>query len=555
MLSLLFVATSLLMMGRAFKQLVDCGLNVPRLQSINNSILFIVILIIIFGTASFFRSYFINNIAEKAVGKIKQDAYYSLIKRNIVDFEELKIGDIISRLTTDIELIAKLIVNFLSFFIRNLIMFIGAVALMFLQSPKLALITLVTIPLLLLPLMKFSKYVRTLSRHALQAQASISSTLEESFVNIRTIQAFNQQENKIADFNKQITLYLVQASARLKIRSLFFAIAISAILFSIITVIWVGSTDIASGNLSPGQMISFIYFAVIAGFSSGGIFELFSEIHTPLAAVERVFALIDKKNECRENEDDFREGKSSIAIEFQDVYFSYPSRLDVSVLNNLSFTIQYGKFIGIVGRSGVGKSTIMQILLKFYCNIKGIVKVKDQDILKINTGRLRNIIAYVSQEAGIFSGSIKTNIAFSNPNASEKQIAEVAVITGITEFASQFKEGLNTEIGERGVRLSGGQKQRIAIARALLYQPTILLLDEAMSALDSESEQKLLNAIKQLMRGKTILSIAHRISSIEQTDKILVIDNGALVSKGSHKELLESCEVYRGICVSRLEYE
>lgn len=564
MLSLLLVATSLLMMGKAFKRLIDYGLNDSGGQSINDCILSMVILIIIFSTASFFRAYFINNIAEKAVGKIKLDAYNSLVKRNIVNFEELKIGDIICRLTFDIELIAKFIVNFLSFFIRNLIMFVGASALMFVQSPKLALITLLTIPLLLVPLMKFSKYVRTLSKNALQAQASIASSLEESFVNIRIIQAFNQQENKIIDFKEQISLYLLKSAKRLKIRSLFFAIAISAILFSIIIVIWEGSIDIAKGSLSPGQMISFIYFAVIAGFSSGGILEIFSEMHSPLAAVERVFALIDSSVCSRnislsvKNISDFKISKSlSIkksqakkpqSIEFQEVCFFYPSRPDILVLNNLSFSIQYGVFIGIIGKSGVGKSTIMQILMKFYYSSKGLVKIADEDILTINTEQLRSQIAYVSQEVNIFSGSIKLNIAFSNPDASEEQILYIAKLTGIIEFAEQFKEGLDTEIGERGVRLSGGQKQRIIIARALLYQPKILLLDEAMSALDSESEQKLLGAIRQLMKGKTILSIAHRISSIQYADEILIVDNGAVVAKGSHDLLVVSSELYRGLC-------
>lgn len=554
MIALLFVSLALLAIGSTFRQLIDNGLKSNNSLSIDHSILLISILIIIFSIGSFFRSYFINKIAENIVNQIKQEAYKNIIHFDIAYFEELKIGDIISRLTTDLELLSKLITNFLSFFVRNSIMLVGSIVLMFLQSPKLSVLITVIIPLVSLPLIRFSKYVRKLSKNALQTQSNIAANLEETISNIAAIKSFNQEENKIKFFNIQITDYSKFASQRLKIRSIFFAVSIAAVLFSITMVVWVGSRDIINGNVSSGQMISFIYYAIMAGLSGGGILELLSEVDSSLVASERVFALIDyPTNEHTDlSKYDNHHNKNSPIIEFEDVSFSYKSRPDILVLNSLSCTIESGRFIGIVGRSGVGKSTLMQLLLKFYFPTKGVIKIAGQDITQTNTKYLRKLIAYVPQDPSIFSGTIRSNIAFAKPDASEEEINQAANISGIKEFIDSLQEGLDTEIGEKGIRLSGGQKQRIAISRAILYNPEIMLLDEATSALDSENEQKLLSKLQKALKGKTILSIAHRISTIEQADEILVIDRGHLVALGTHAKLLQNCEIYRVICKEQL---
>jgi ATP-binding cassette subfamily B protein len=567
--ALLCVSGSLLVLGYAFRQLVDNGLKANYLGAINQYILLICILIIVFGASSFLRSYFINNITEKIINQIRINAYSNLLSLDVVHFEELKIGDIISRLTADIELIAKLIIDFLSSFIRNSVMLIGGLVLMFIQSNKLSLIVVIAIPLLLIPLLKLGKYVRILSRTTGEIQSGIASTIEESFSNIRTIYAFNQQAQKVTDFNKQTENYLKYSSNRLKARSLFFALSMSAILFSITLVIWIGSTDIIKGTMSSGQMISFIYYAIIAGVSGAGVAELFSELQRPILAAERVFRLITLKNKTRIHQppSNILTGRKTftphaisekaqivpLVIEAKNVSFSYPARPDTKVLDNISLKIALGKFIGIVGRSGVGKSTIMQLLLKFYYPNSGIITINDQDISTWQAEKVRSIIAYVPQDPSIFSGTIKSNIAISRPAADENEIVNIAKTLGIMDFASKLKDGLNTEIGEKGIRLSGGQKQRIAIARAILYKPQFLLLDEATSNLDSESEQQILFSIRQVMQNKTIISIAHRISSIEHADEILVIDKGNIITSGTHSELLAKSEVYRALCEEQLK--
>ena len=548
--SLFTVALSLLGVGTVFRHLVDNGLSANQLNSINNAIFLTSGLIAIFAIGSFFRSYFINIVAEKITSQIRADSYADLLQLEIAAFEELKIGDIISRLGSDLESVGTLITNFLSFFIRNSIMLSGAIILMFLQSAKLSMLVIFTVPLLLMPLLHLSKHIRSISRKVMAEKSDLSSFIEESVSAIRTLYAFNQQPNNLKRFNEKIATYVKHSSKRLKLRSLFFALAISAIAGSITMVIWIGSLDIINGKMTSGQMISFIYYAMVVGMSAGGIAELFSEIQGPLAALDRVFNLrsntktFTNQHLVVKPHKKFENVLQNCNISFENVKFYYPSRKDILTLDNISFNIKQNQFTAIVGKSGSGKSTIMQLLLNFYNHQAGKIKLAGHNINSYDRNFIRKIIAYTPQEPDIFSGTIRYNIMFSNPDAKEEDFQQVVHLCGIDKFANNLPAGLDTEIGEKGVRISGGQKQRIAIARALLYQPEILLLDEATSALDNESEQEILDNIKRVMYGKTVISIAHRITSIQDFDNILVIDQGKLVSSGRHKELIESCEIY-----------
>jgi len=548
--SLFTVALSLLGVGTVFRHLVDNGLSANQLNSINNAIFLTSGLIAIFAIGSFFRSYFINIVAEKITSQIRADSYADLLQLEIAAFEELKIGDIISRLGSDLESVGTLITNFLSFFIRNSIMLSGAIILMFLQSAKLSMLVIFIVPFLLMPLLHLSKHIRSISRKVMAEKSDLSSFIEESFSAIRTLYAFNQQPNNLKRFNEKIATYVKHSSKRLKLRSLFFALAISAIAGSITMVIWIGSLDIINGKMTSGQMISFIYYAMVVGMSAGGIAELFSEIQGPLAALDRVFNLrsntktFTNQHLVVKPHKKFENVLQNCNISFENVKFYYPSRKDILTLDNISFNIKQNQFTAIVGKSGSGKSTIMQLLLNFYNHQAGKIKLAGHDINSYDRNFIRKIIAYTPQEPDIFSGTIRYNIMFSNPDAKEEDFQQVVHLCGIDKFANNLPAGLDTEIGEKGVRISGGQKQRIAIARALLYQPEILLLDEATSALDNESEHEILDNIKRVMYGKTVISIAHRITSIQDFDNILVIDQGKLVSSGRHKELIESCEIY-----------
>jgi ATP-binding cassette subfamily B protein len=553
--SLFIVAISLLQVGAVFKELVDNGLSANKLDSINSSILLMSILIAIFAVGSFFRSYFINLVTEKVISQVKADSYKNLLQLEIAAFEELKIGDIISRLSSDLDQVGNLITNFLSFFIRNSIMLIGAITLMFYQSPKLSSLVIIIVPVLLIPLLRLSRHVRSISKKVMVEKSTLAAFIEETFSGIRTLYAFNQQHHAGAKFDEKIDTYIKHSAKRLKLRSLFFALAILVIAGSITMVIWVGTVDITRGNMTSGEMISFIYYAIIVGMSAGGVAELFSEIQGPMAALERVFE-IGQPSLRRASS---RAGQPHDArvlpgdLTFQNVNFSYPSRPDILALDNISFSIKHNQFTGIVGKSGSGKSTILQLLLGFYQNQSGKIMIGKEVIAPEIITEIRSIIAYAPQDPVIFSGTIKYNITFSNPDANERDILNIIKLCGIDTLAKNLPDGIDTEIGEKGVRLSGGQKQRIAIARALLYKPEILLLDEATSALDTQSEKEILDNIRKLMEDKTIISIAHRITSTEKADNILVIDHGKLVASGAHKNLLKNCDIYLALYKKLIE--
>lgn len=547
-ISLFAVAFSILGIGYVLRMIIDAGLLHNRISDLNLYILLLTLLIIIFAISSYYRSYHINLVADKVMLYIKRDVYHQVIKLDMTSFEELKIGDIITRLTSDIDQIGKIIINFLSYLIRNIIMLTGAIILMFLSSIKLSLFVVIIIPVLLIPILKLSKHVRRFARMVLAEQGNLSSTIEETLSGIQTICAYNRQEAIYRNFVTQSDEYLKHSATRLKYRSLFFALAILVIAGTITVIIWVGVFDIMHQNMSSGAMISFIYYAIIAGMSGGGIAELFSEIHTSKAALERVFQLKEiKKLQTTAIENNDLKLTYNDAITFTKVSFAYHARRDIKVLDEISLSIELGKFTAIAGKSGSGKSTLMQLLLKFYEHQDGQIFIDKINISDIPANKIRQMIAYVSQEPMIFSGSIKSNITFANPHALEQDISRVVEICGIDTFATHLKEGINTYIGQKGVRLSGGQKQRIAIARALLYNPKILLLDEATSAIDSAGEEKLLQEVRKYMQGKTIISIAHRISSIENADSVIVIENGKLESVGTHTALLTSSKCYQNL--------
>ncbi len=550
--SLCIVAIAVLGFGMIFRHLVDNGLS-GNLSSINNSIFLISLLIGVFAVGSFFRSYSINLVTEKIIAQIRSDSYRKLLRLEISSFEEIKIGDVISRLGSDLESVGTLITNFLSFFIRNSIMLLGAIILMFLQSPKLSLLVIFSIPVLLVPLLRLSKHVRSISKKVMAERSELSCFIEENFSAIRTLYSFNQQKHSGEKFNEKIAAYLKHSGKRLKLRSLFFAMSIIAIFGSITMVIWVGSMDIIDGKMTSGQMISFIYYAMIVGVSAGGIAELFSEIQGPLSALDRVFDLqtevkssssLDLTKESLKN---FKNIPQNYDISFENLSFFYPARADILALENISFHIKQNQFTAIVGKSGSGKSTIMQLILKFYSHQSGRLTIAGNDINSYDIFDIRKIIAYTPQDPNIFSGTIRYNIMFSNPCAKEEDVQEVIHLCGIDKFINHLPDGIDTEIGEKGVRMSGGQKQRVAIARSLLYKPEILLLDEATSALDSESEKEILDNIKRIMHGKMVISIAHRISSIQEFDNILIIDNGKLSAHGTHSNLLKTSDIYNNL--------
>lgn len=546
MIAIATVSLSILSLGVALKALIDHGINNRDPSELNHAVMYLMSIIIIFGTASFVRSFFINNISEKVVNDLRIKLYSHLLSLQYAEFEKLSTSGIVTRLSSDIELVSRIIVDVLSFCVRNALMFVGGLAMMFYQSTKLSLISLLVVPLVILFTHHLGKSVKSLSREVQTAQSHLYKLVMETFSGITTIYSFNAQKKTRNIFNTKSEFLIDLSKKRLFFRSIFFALSISGVMIAVLLVIWLGSSDVIDGKMTSGALVSFIFFASSSAMSIGGIVEVASEFWRYLAGAERALSLLDNKNLENKNSVNILPKSSSKIpeIEFSDVYFNYPSRPEHKVLKNINFTINKGEFVGIVGPSGIGKTSIAQLLLKFFKSKSGEIKIRGVSIKDLSAEEVRSVIGYVAQDPFIFSGSIIENLEIS---AKDKTSLDTS-LCGIDGIAKSLPDGIYTEIGERGSQLSGGQKQRIAIARTLLYEPEILILDEATSSLDQKSEGEVMKSVRKYMKEKAIISIAHRISSIENADKILVIDHGRVISSGTHLELLTSCELYRKLC-------
>jgi ATP-binding cassette subfamily B protein len=560
-ISIATVSGSILSLGVAVKTMIDKGINGHDINSLNHIILYILILVLLLGFASFVRSFCINSMGEKIIDDIRRKTYGHLLSLKFPEFEYLEASDIVTRLSSDLSLISRMIIDIISFCLRNTLMFVGSIILMFMQSSKLSLIALMIVPILLVFLTRLGKQIRVLAREVQGEESSLYNYINETFSGIKTIYAFNAQTLKKRDFASKSEALLVLSLKRLSLRSIFFALVITSIMCSVLFVIWVGAHDVLAGRLSSGALVSFIFYAISAAMSIGGIAEVASEFWRCLAGAERVFLLLENNNievrdcgvllDCHgakaprndDNSDKKSTSRSKKIIEFKDVSFTYPSRPEREVLSKLNLAINAGEFVAIVGPSGGGKSTIAQLLLKFFESDNGSILVNEVSLSDVTPNQIRSFISYVEQDPYIFSTSIRDNLELSGIISDD-----IIKITALGEVIERLPEGLDSALGARGAQLSGGERQRVAIARAIMRGSEILLLDEATSALDQKSEREILSNMRKLLPNKTIISIAHRIASIEHADRIFVVDSGAVLASGKHDDLLQVCPLYHKLC-------
>ncbi len=547
LLSLSLISILILSFGAALRVLVDQGIKSS--DSLYKITIYCLLIGIGIGVASFLRSYNLNSLCEQVINDIRLRAYSIIIFQPPAYFEVRKTSDLISRLTNDTLLVSNIIADVFSFTIRNSFMAIGGLILMFNASFKLASIMALGICVIIPVVIIFGRKVRILARNTQERTSTLTSDIEETFNAIKTVQAFSVETQKIENFQFLGQHLLESSLRRFKYRSLFFSFVIITIICSIILILWVGINDIILGNLTAGELISFLYFAAQTSVSIGGISDVFSELQRAFAALERVFELL---NEPLPNDTRAIINLPNSNVIFNNVNYAYPTRPNISVLKNISFEIKQGEFIGVVGKSGSGKSTLFQLLLCFFNIQNGKILIGGADIENLPLKQLRNTFAIVPQEPFIFSTSVKENLLVAKPKATIDELISATKLAGIYEYVNSLPEKFDSFLGEKGVRLSGGQKQRIAIARAILKNAEILLLDEATSALDSTNEVRVLSSIKELMKDKTIISIAHRIDTIKGADRIYVIDEGQILAVGNHEELLHSCKLYKKLCYKDL---
>ena len=504
--------------------------------------------LLIQSLVSFFRIRLFVEVAEKSLADIRRDTYFRLITLPMHFFSQRRVGELNSRISVDLSQIQDTITTTLAELIRQVIVLIGGISFLFIVSSKLTLLNIAILPLLVIVAVFFGRYMRQLSRQAQDKLAESNTVLEETLQGISNVKAFVNEAYEANRYDKSLREVVQIALRGANFRGGFASFIIFAIFGAIVGVIWYGSVLVFQGELTVGSLTTYILYSVFVGAAMGSFPELYANVQKAVGASERVLEILKEKNEPISIRVEDNQIKQTIngSLKFNEVVFAYPSRKEITVLNSVSFTAKAGEKVAIVGPSGAGKSTIAGLILRFYTPQSGHILFDNKTADQYSLTDIRNQVAIVPQDVLLFGGSIVENIAYGHLNATKDEIIVAAKRANAHQFIVDFPEGYETMVGERGIKLSGGQRQRIAIARALLKNPSILILDEATSSLDSESERLVQEALEELMKGRTSIIIAHRLSTIREADKIVVLEKGVVIETGTHQELMQNKEgLYR----------
>lgn len=551
-ITMCFTSGAVLGMGKGLQHLIDEGLSKGDLGLLNQSFLILIGVVLLLAAASYARFYLVTWIGERVVADIRRDVFSHLTRMHIGFFEETRIGEILSRLTTDTTLIQAVIGSSLSVAIRNGLLLIGGMVLLVITSAHLSSYLFLAIPIVVAPIIIMGRKVRGYARSTQERIADVSAHAEESLNAIRTIQAFTLEDAHDARFEQNLQALLVTAHTRIKTRALLTAIVIVLVFGSIVAVLWFGGRDVMAGRISAGSLSSFVFYSVIVAGAVGALSEVIADIQRAAGAAQRLKELLHVPSLVTSPPSPQIIPQGSVGVAFDEVSFTYPARPNHPVVKDLSLTIPAGKTYALFGASGAGKTTLFQLLLRFYDASVGHVLVGGVDVREADIAALRGRIGIVPQDPVIFSGTIAENIRLGSQNATFEQIKEAAIAASAMEFIERLPDGFDTLVGERGVKLSGGQRQRIAIARAILRNPDILLLDEATSALDAENERYIQEALARITKGRTTLVIAHRLSTVIGADQIVLMNDGRIEAIGTHAELMKNNDLYAKL--ARLQF-
>jgi ATP-binding cassette, subfamily B, bacterial len=546
MVALIITSSSVLGLGYALKHLVDDGIGKGNTELLTQSYIILLCVIVMLAFTTYARYFLVTWIGEKVVANIRTDIYSHLIDLDVTFYETNRIGDLLSRLTTDTTLIQTVVGSSVSIALRNALLLMGGIVMLCVTSLQLTAYVMLIVPLVVAPIIVLGKRVRRLSRASQDRIADINAHAEETLSAIQTIQAFTLEGRENARFNGFIDDSLNTSLQRIRMRSLLTAIVITLVLGAVSTVLWFGGQKVIGGEISVGELSSFVFYAMIVAGSTGAISEVVGDLQRASGAVERLAELKTQQSTLTTPLAPSTLPSGTIGnITFDDVVFNYPSRPDESALKSVSFSIKRGQTVAFVGTSGSGKSTIFRLLLRYYDPASGVISLEGQPLPSLALHDLRSRLGVVQQDTVIFSASAYDNIAVGRADATREEVLNAARDAEILDFLETLPEGLDSFLGEKGIRLSGGQKQRIAIARALVRSPDILLLDEATSALDSDNEHKVQQALARVMQGRTTLVIAHRLSTVRNADNIILIDQGVIVAEGTHDVLFENNPLYQ----------
>ena len=536
MLFLIFSSLTLLTFPYVAGKLIDTASGKTWLVDDINGIAFILLgILLVQSIFSFFRVWLFAKVSERSMRDIRISLYSQLVQLPMTFFDKRRTGELISRITADVSMLQDTFSTTLAELLRQIITLIAGVVFLMMTTPKLTLFMLATFPVLVIIAMVFGKFIRKLSKQTQDELAAANVIVEETLQSIMTVKSFAGEQYESNRYRKGLERVVAVALKAAGFRGAFISFIIFALFGGIVAVMWYGATLVASGDMSVGDLVSFVLYTTFIGGSIAGLGDIYGQLQKAIGSSERVLEILDEVPEI--STADFQKIPMKGNVSFQNVRFSYPTRPEMEVLKNINFNIPAGEKVALAGQSGAGKSTIIQLLLKFYPIDKGQILIDGKSIDTWNLKQLRSNIGIVPQEVLLFGGSIKENIAYAKPDASDEEIIEAAKKANAWQFISKFPEGLDTKVGERGIKLSGGQRQRVAIARAILKDPAILILDEATSSLDAESEALVQEALDELMKNRTTIIIAHRLSTIRKVDRIYVLKEGEIVEEGTHEQL------------------
>ena len=546
-MALVITAGITLALGQGLRILVDQGLATQSPTMLSKAVGLFFVLVIGLAIGSFARFYLVSWIGERVVADIRKQVFNHLIDLHPGFYEKNRSLEIQSRFTADTTVLQSVIGSTVSIALRNTLMLVGGLILLFITNAKLAGIIILGFPLVIIPILIYGRRVRQLSRLSQDRVAEVGSYVGENLTQIKTVQAFNHQPHDRRFFSQVAENAFEIARVRIRQRAWLTTIAITLVMGAIGVVIWIGGLDVISGRTSPGELAAFVFYSLLVGLAAGAISEVIGELQRAAGAAARIFELLQTPSEILSGANATQALPDPLRgdIEISNLTFSYPARRDIEVLQSLSLHIQAGETVALVGPSGAGKSTLFDLLLRFYDPDTGQILIDGVDSRKLALTDLRQCFALVPQNPTLFHGTIADNIRYARPEASDTAMVEAARIAHADEFIRKLPKGYETPLGDTGLGLSGGQKQRLAIARALLADAPILLLDEATSALDAESEHLIQQAMPGLMSNRTTLVIAHRLATVRHADRIIVMDAGIIQDIGNHDELVERNPLYR----------
>jgi len=544
-LALLVAAGTVLALGFGLRRLVDEGFAEGNAALLDQAVLVLAAVVVVLAAASYARFYLVTKLGERVVADVRRDVFRHVIGLSPGFFETTRTGEVLSRLTTDTTLLQVVVGTGVPIALRNALTLLGGTILLLVTSPQLTGLVLLVVPLVLVPIVVYGRRVRKLSRAAQDRVADVGVYVDEALTNIRTVQAFNHEAIDRGRFQERVEAAYDTAIARTKARAMLTAMVILLVFGAIAVVLWIGGHAVLSGEITPGELSAFVFYSVVVAGSVGGLSDVIGDLQRAAGATERLVDLLQTTPEIDAPAEptplpEPPQGR----VGFAEVVFHYPSRPETAALTGFDLGVEAGEKVALVGPSGAGKTTVFQLLLRFYDPRQGRVTLDGVDVRTADPHALRRRIGLVPQEPVIFSADAMENIRYGRPEASDAEVIAAAEAAHARDFLEELPDGLHSFLGERGVRLSGGQRQRIAIARAILKDPSVLLLDEATSALDAESERWVQQALDRLMRDRTTLIIAHRLATVLKADRIVVMDRGRIVETGTHHELIERDGLY-----------